>query len=280
MEIPLYNKSFRHNGHTVPDRPSDNLKWIYQDSEIDVSQHKFVCLTDEFLFQPDVPRNGIGLIIESQGIIPDYYKALYSYPKLSHYHLIFTHSQFLLDNYHNTRWIPGGGVWIGTKYGGGEVKIHPKTKNVSFVSSKKNMCWMHYSRMMMAKYFIDFKCPVDIYGDIVDKWVPIIDTLQDYRYSIIIENYIDDRYFTEKLLNCFATGCIPIYWGSRKINEFFNTDGMIIMKSPGDASRCLEWIGEEHYNSKMDAIKDNFERVQKYLCIEDYIYENYLKIYE
>ncbi len=276
LKLPIFNRSFAHNGHIVPSRPSPNLQWEYHNDGLDPSQYPFVVFTDESIFQERVPPNGIALIVESQPIIPDFYKHVFSYPLLGHYRFVFTHSQFILDNYRNARMIPAGGVWVGTEYGGGEVKVYPKSKMVSFVTSAKNMCWMHHVRQMMCKYFVDWKCPVDIYGDLTDKWVPIADTLKDYRYSIIVENYIDDNFFTEKILNCFATGTVPIYWGARKIHKYFNMDGIIRITSPGGASRALDFISEADYNNRIEAIKDNFERVQKFLTPEDYIFDNYL----
>jgi hypothetical protein len=33
------------------------------------------------------------------------------------------------------------------------------------------------------------------------------------------------------------------------------------------------------YNSKIEAIKDNYDRVQKYSVLDDWIFENHLKDY-
>ena len=38
-----------------------------------------------------------------------------------------------------------------------------------------------------------------------------IDGLKDYRFSVVIENCKRDYWFTEKLIDCFVTGTIPIY---------------------------------------------------------------------
>ena len=34
-------------------------------------------------------------------------------------------------------------------------------------------------------------------------------------FSVCIENDVYDTYFTEKILDCFATGTIPIYKGTK-----------------------------------------------------------------
>ena len=42
------------------------------------------------------------------------------------------------------------------------------------------------------------------------------------KLSIPMENQKGDGYITEKILNAFTSGAIPIYWGSSNINQFFN----------------------------------------------------------
>lgn len=69
------------------------------------------------------------------------------------------------------------------------------------------------------------KWPADVFG--LDEWVKISRTLEYYMFSIIIENNSVDNYFTEKLLNCFAVGTVPIYLGCPNIGEFFNRNGII-----------------------------------------------------
>ena len=88
-------------------------------------------------------------------------------------------------------------------------------------------------------------------------------------FSIAIENGQYETYFTEKLLDCFATGTIPVYLGAPDIGEYFNKDGIIDLTEEFDVS-------DEIYYNKMDAIKDNLERIKKMEILEDFIWENYL----
>jgi hypothetical protein len=99
--------------------------------------------------------------------------------------------------------------------------------------------------------------------------------LNDYRFSFCAENDTYDTYFTEKILDCFATGTIPIYMGTKKVVDYFNSDGIIFFDGTFDVST----LTEELYNSKINAIKDNYERVQKYSVLDDWIFENHLKDY-
>ena len=103
------------------------------------------------------------------------------------------------------------------------------------------------------------------------------EALEDYMFSVAIENngfgMAAENYFTEKLLDCFATGTIPIYFGCSNIERFFNPDGVIRLDYNFDPSK----LTEDLYNSKLDAVRENFELCKKYAIGEDYIYNNYLK---
>jgi hypothetical protein len=46
-------------------------------------------------------------------------------------------------------------------------------------------------------------------------------------FSFAIENCRQPYYMTEKLIDCFITGTVPIYWGADYAIDFFNPDGMI-----------------------------------------------------
>lgn len=106
-------------------------------------------------------------------------------------------------------------------------------------------------------------------GENHSPWPDKSEFINDYRFQIVIENDSYETYFTEKLTDCFATGTIPIYWGAPDIGNYFNLDGMIILKDELD----LSILNEEYYNSKRDAIKDNFERVQKMQGSDDILYQ-------
>jgi hypothetical protein len=98
--------------------------------------------------------------------------------------------------------------------------------------------------------------------------------LRDYAFSLTIENSKFDYYFTEKLMDTFMTGTVPIYWGCPSIGDFFNLDGMIIVDNLEDIDRALNQISIEKYNSMLPAITDNFNRAKEFLIAEDWIYNN------
>lgn len=221
-------------------------------------------------------------LFESEELLHKLYNRILSSPeRMSGFTGIFTHSERLLEKYPNAHFIPGSSVWYGGTCGGGvmsETLYQNKTKNISLVSSDKAACDLHKYRLQLAQWLYHSNT-VDVMGTFNGgSFVSISESLQNYRYSIAIENNITSCYFTEKLLNCFAAMTVPIYIGATDIGRWFNTDGIIQINPFEERStveKVLSQCNENDYMSRKDAIIDNFNRVKKYMCIEDYIYENY-----
>ncbi|RFO95943.1 hypothetical protein DIC66_16075 [Rhodoferax lacus] len=55
-----------------------------------------------------------------------------------------------------------------------------------------------------------------------------LETMQKYRFSICYENVRDlPGYITEKIWDCFFSGCIPVYWGASNITNYIPDDCFI-----------------------------------------------------
>jgi hypothetical protein len=59
----------------------------------------------------------------------------------------------------------------------------------------------------------------------------MMNMIKQYKIVITMENnkneYVD-TYITEKIIHGFYNHVVPIYWGTDKVTEYFNKDGMII----------------------------------------------------
>lgn len=223
----------------------------------------------------NVSAKKYAVLLESQVIIPHIYNQ--AKRKLGYLNdnfvKVFTYSLELLDRLSNAEFIPAGGVWYGTDlWGGPSVEVADKIKLISIVASNKSMCGMHIFRKQIAKHLI-LNDNVDVMGKVVNKYVSCEDIYRNYMYSIAIENAIEPYYFTEKILNCFASKTVPIYIGATRISDFFNSDGIIQIEnlSIEAIDRALKQCCTEDYLLRRDAIEDNFYRVKKYICTEDFI---------
>lgn len=228
------------------------------------------------------PSRCYGLLIESEGIVPRDYDIFKNNPGLNkNFNLIFTHSEKVLNDVDNARFLPTcANLWYGTPRGGGEFDINAyqhKEKNASIVSSGKVMCALHDYRLSMAR-----RCRCQGLADAFGTFdggspIKIADSLSKYRYSIVVENYISPYFFTEKITNCFAAMTVPIYLGASKIGEFFNPNGIIVLKEGDDIQKVLAQCNEKDYCSRIEAIKDNYARALEYRSVWDMMYNRYLK---
>lgn len=232
------------------------------------------------------PDHKYAFFSESEAVLPDTFNVFETHKGLEKdFDYVFTFSEKILDKIPNARFTPFcTSPWYGSaKYGGIMTPdaYKNKSKNISMMASRQNISEYHKLRIAIAK-----KCKeqnlADTYGTFDGG--PFLDKIDHvfapYRYSIIIENDVKAYYFTEKITSCFAAMTIPIYLGAEKIGKFFNEDG-IIKISPSDFDRLedvLKQCTEENYLSRLDAVKDNYNRVLKHLNVFDnFIYNEYLK---
>ena len=66
--------------------------------------------------------------------------------------------------------------------------------------------------------------------------------LSDYKFSIAMENSEGQGYVSEKILDSFFAGTIPIYYGGYMIDEFINPKSYILIKNENDMLQKIEYI--------------------------------------
>jgi len=202
-------------------------------------------------------------ISESKSIIPDISKEIKdNFDWFSDtYDIIFSHDREITDLGKNSEFIlnPSAVTWIENK------QIYPKSKLVSMISSRKMMCEGHKYRLQWVD---KLKNDLDLYGRGFNEIKNKEEGLSDYMFSVAIENDSYNTYFTEKIIDCFATGTIPVYYGSPDIGEHFNEDGIIKLDEDFDMNN----LSANLYYKKMNAIKENFDIVQKMQLPEDVMF--------
>ena len=88
----------------------------------------------------------------------------------------------------------------------------------------------------------------------------------EWMYHFAIENCSEPGYFTEKIMDCFMTCSIPLYFGDPIIHEAFDRDGIIVLDRENIAAQ-VNALTPELYNSKKDAVLRNHETAKQYLDI-------------
>jgi hypothetical protein len=118
----------------------------------------------------------------------------------------------------------------------------------------------------------------------------LIKKMSEYKFVICFENSEEDAYITEKIINPLLANVIPVYWGNKRIGDYFNTDRLIHLEDESHIedliqsmcnisdSEYLEIINEDHHsilNVKIDltTIANDINRViggdkiSKIICI-------------
>lgn len=72
-----------------------------------------------------------------------------------------------------------------------------------------------------------------------------IEFMSEYKFVIAMENsYSEHGYITEKIINPLMAGVIPIYWGSKKIHDYFNPDRILTIENEDDFIPIVKKIKE------------------------------------
>ena len=64
--------------------------------------------------------------------------------------------------------------------------------------------------------------------------------LYNKTFNIAIENSREKNYFTEKIIDCFRSFTVPIYWGCENISEHFDDRGIIFINDIEEVQSTIE----------------------------------------
>ena len=79
-------------------------------------------------------------------------------------------------------------------------------------------------------------------------------------YHIAIDSYRRNDFFSEKLIDCFITKTIPIYWGCPNIGKYFNQDGIYVVCNVDDVIWLFNNdIKENIYHEVHDVLEENYQ---------------------
>ena len=150
-----------------------------------------------------------------------------------------------------------------------EPALYPKTKLVSMISSNKALGTGHRRRLVFAQQLKD---RLDLFGRGINDIAQKEDGLRDYMFSVAIENIQWPGYHTEKIIDCFMTGTVPIYYGDPMIGRRFNTRGIIVLSSNTPTPTPAM------YRKMLPAVRDNYERAMKHKtgCYIECLWMNHL----
>ena len=264
--VKIVDTNFAHAKFTTDYQESKTINW---DRTPNHDENEIVFITDNSMtFHPHIIGRKIGMLMEPRVINPNIYNwVLNNSESLDK---ILTYDKKLLCSVSNSIFYPHCGCWIKSE----DQLIHNKTKLLSIIASNKNQTIGHKLRNHAINIAANNDIEIGVFGRGYNPIDYKLDGLKNFAFSIIIENSKEDYYFTEKLIDSFITGTVPIYWGCPSISKFFNTDGMIIFDDMDTLLNELKTLSLDRYHSMSKAIEENYQKAKEYLIAEDWIYKN------
>lgn len=281
MLINLFDFNFRQSVCSVAHQTPQHVQYVRDLPDFD----GVTIFTDGYINDGSVDRvrsrYKIAWLHEPYCLHPDTYQA--ALQNADKFDLVLTYYQPFLDLGRNFRFCPYAGTWIDKKDWG----IKPKTKLCSMLIGNKMSTEGHRIRHDIANMIEAEGYPVDFYGS---RGEPVgygqetkYKVLADYAFSICTETCYEDNLFTEWLLDCFALGTIPIYWGCPNIDRFgFSRWSIMDFQNQYHIQQYFveDHVSTENYKKYVFSVYQNLVDMQQYAITEDWLYLNVLKDYE
>ena len=186
-------------------------------------------------------QNAIKIAIYTENVIPDINNADYI---ISHYHINYIDRYFKYSIF----------LWTNLS------QIDKKRKEVLKNPNRNKFCAGVISnckakfRLNFIKRLNKYK-KVDIGGKCFNNINRIvknkIEFLSEYKFSIAMENSNGDGYLSEKIVDSFLSGTIPIYYGDYILDEYINPKTYILIKGEKDIEKKIEYIKLIDNNDKL-----------------------------
>jgi len=268
LQVNLFDGTFGHslneNGFLTSTKDRRPILISYKEKLM--SYDGITVFSDEYMYSefPDQvkTKTKVGWCLESPSVKPQVTEHL---EKIEHkFDYIITFRKDLIEK-NPKKYLPAivGGTWINEN--DHNLYTDVKDKNCSIILSGKAFLPGQRLRHTICQQVqgIDKFGGGTAAGHIFDK----LDSLKNYKFSFVVENCQHYNYFTEKIIDAFVTGCIPLYWGCPNIGDFFDINGIIIFNTMDDIANFK--LSNAVYTSKIKAIENNFKKAQEYLSSDD-----------
>jgi hypothetical protein len=252
--------------HRKPERRGSDFEWDW------VGRGYFTVYTDLHL-NPSILNEGgrkVAWLVEPPVVSSEAYNFVSR--NYQEFNKILTFDKRLIDTFPNAVFYPLGGSWVNPEDRG----IPKKNKLVSMISSMKNVT---SGQKLRIEAINKLKNVSDLYGRGHRTIQNKAEGLVDYGFSVTIENSRLDNYFTEKIIDCFLTGTIPIYWGCPSIGEFFDAKGIIVFNTIEELESIVNNISFEDYEKRRGAVEANYKKAKYYQSIENNLWNHFFGDY-
>ncbi len=139
-----------------------------------------------------------------------------------------------------------------------------KKDEVSWVTSNLNNRPGHALRLGFMDYLSDHQFPFHLFGRGFNPIDDKFDAIAPYKYSLAIENFSCNDYWTEKIADCFLSWAMPVYYGCSNITDYFPRQSMISIDPAKPAEALLlirEAINNNAWQKNLSYIKEARELI-------------------
>ncbi len=81
-----------------------------------------------------------------------------------------------------------------------------------------------------------------------------------------------------RLIDCFQTKTVPIYYGCPNLGTYFNIEGVIMVRDVQEIINACNRLTPDTYNSMFPAIEDNYNRSFAWCNYEEMVKNIILKL--
>lgn len=130
-----------------------------------------------------------------------------------------------------------------------------KDNKIAWITSNQRGTKGHMRRMDFLDNIkeLDF---VDCFGRGIKEVDDKFEILKNYKYAIAYENFKNDFYWTEKIIDSFLSYTMPLYFGCESIDDFF-PKGSFIQIDPNDKHIKLflqEIVSSKKWEQNLDSL--------------------------
>lgn len=181
---------------------------------------------------------------------------------------VYSFDEEVLTNCKNSELFQFGSCWVLSDKQGESImkeseftdKSFDKKFKVSFIKSYKNFLEGHRLRSYVPELLNNKK-----FESLHLENIPIkFPLFKDSMFHVAIENIKERNYFSEKVIDCFMTKTVPIYWGCPNISDVFDKNGMIIFNDLNELNTILTNLTENDYLDRLSYIEKNYNLAKKY----------------
>ena len=242
------------NGTNIWGKPK-NVHYIKKRKKYDgISLFVDNALCNDNLIKSVKSKYKVGWIIEPRDVKEAPYIGVENNHEM--FDLIITFDKQLIDKYDNCKHL----VWCESRVRDeewGKWDETKKNKLVSMIASNKTITEGHRFRFQIVKA-LSKKHNFDLWGNAFNKFQEKTEPLGEYFFSIVVNNSVQDNFFTEALCDCFALKTIPIFRGCKNIGDFFDESGIITFNSIEELDKTLDNLTVEDYHNRKEAIEKNY----------------------